>query len=275
MSQPARVEESVAEWALGQLLSPVAVVLVDDGSAPGLRDFDLVFPDGRIEPLEVTSAALPQLLAAMSRHRKATSGALSVPGLARRWTVYTSVATDFRALTADALLGLLGPLEAAGADHLFPARDRVSHPTAVQAARAMGIGGAISGAGKPGLVILSPPNDDRPWVSSAADPASDLVAALEVLAHKDDNRRKLKAPPGVDTHLFVVVHSVNYLPWRDVVTGEHPVRGPKLPIEVTTVWAATEVAGQVLCWQYRGREGWQSWILTSPGFPKRSPEEPS
>ena len=69
---------------------------------------------------------------------------------------------------------------------------------------------------------------------------SDLIAtALEVEAHKFDNRQKLAATGRTERHLFVWVDSSNVGAWGPMARGRMPDRAASLPPEVTHGWLAS------------------------------------
>ncbi len=231
----------------------------DDGKTPGVRDFDILFDDGHIEPLEVTRGTLPELNKALDAHNRRGKLVQSVPGLTRQWHVFSSTATSFKDLTASRLADVLVPLENSAIDTFMLPMDAFQAPQdAVQAARAAGLLAAFAHMGEAGKIVVSPPNDDHIWSSDHSNPGRHAIGVAEDLASKPDNRHKLAVRGIVNSHLFIWIDETNYLPWADLL-GELPNRAPSLPPEITIVWLATRVNGLVICWSYAASRGWTAW----------------
>jgi hypothetical protein len=234
--------------------------IVDDGSKPGLRDFDLVFADGHAEPLEVTSATVPSLRAARAAYERYNPMVLQVGGLTRAWHVFSTIATDFKRLDSRSLAPLLQAIEGAGLDRVHFPMDFHHAPTIHPLAAQLGVDAAFAMTGVAGRVLVSGPDDDRVWSSDHNNPGRHVLAAIEENATKKDNRQKLSARVGVDSHLFIWIDEENYPPWRDLLDGSVPNRAPTLPSEITTVWVATRIAGSLVYWVYALSSGWRTGI---------------
>ena len=72
--------------------------------------------------------------------------------------------------------------------------------------------------------------------------STNTVLAIEAEANKDDNQRTLAARPVTERHLFVLVDLFNHAPWCGMVDEEPPETPPRIPSEITDVWAAAQHA---------------------------------
>ena len=253
-----RARESEAANLACRVRGALRADVVDDGSRPGLRDFDLVFGTTAPEPLEVTSATLPKLRAAQAAYDKYDPLVMQIAGIREAWHVFSTQSTNFKSLTPMALLPLLVAAEATGLRQIHFPTDVHQAPFVYPIAKPLGIDALFVIGGRPGHVLVSGPNDDRMWTSDSVNPGRHVLDVIEELAAKADNRAKLGLGPaaGVESHLFVWIDEDNYLPWKDLVDGLMPVRPPSLPAEIITVWVATNVAGATVYWLYSSRTGW-------------------
>jgi hypothetical protein len=231
----------------------------DDGTASGVRDFDLIFGDGHAEPLEVTQATLPELNSAIAAHESRRMQLVQVPGLSQQWHVFSSSDTPFKDVTATRLARMLAPLEASAVDKFILPGNAPSLPKAsVQEAQALRLIAAFAHSGQQGRVVLTRPSDDREWIGAFENPGQYALAAAEELAGKADNQRKLAVRGHADSHLFIWIDERNFLPWADL-RSNLPNKAPTLPAEITNVWLATTVDDRIICWRYGDARGWSSW----------------
>ncbi|HCF99613.1 MAG TPA: hypothetical protein DEV93_03615 [Chloroflexi bacterium] len=231
----------------------------DDGTASGVRDFDLIFGDGHAEPLEVTQATLPELNKAIAAHETRRMQLIQVPGLSQQWHVFSSSVTPFKTVTPARLARMLLPLESSAVDtFILPGNARSLPKVSVQEAQALGLIAAFAHGGQHGRVVLSRPSDDREWIGAFENPGQYALAAVEELAGKADNQRKLAVRGGADSHLFIWIDERNFLPWADL-RSKLPSKAPTLPAEITNVWLATTVYDRIICWRYADARGWSSW----------------
>lgn len=207
-----------------------------------MRDFDLILPDGSLEPLEVTRCADEEALQTWAR---IGSGVLAAPSLRRRWVMSvppsvpvsesTHVAYDVRAFKKK-IVGALEALEARGCERIDWARlqrePALRHAFHVLLdlrvqdgfARSLpeGVAGHVSFQAAVGGITLP-----------------DLIAiGIEREANEPGNLAKLATlPQARRRHLFVVF---------DGSSGSHfnavdrtlASRLPALPPPITTGWAA-------------------------------------
>lgn len=249
--------ERAAAKLIRSNVGAVKAVLTDDGSTPGVHDFDLVFKDAHREPLEITSSVLPMLKSAQAAHEKYKKLIVTVPGLAGAWHVFSSQSTQFKDLDAKALLPFLRGLESAGLTKIHYPMDHHQAPALHIFARQLGIEAAFAMGGLAGKVLVSMPEDHRVWSSDHSDPGRHVLADIEKIAALRDNRRKLSGFP--KSHLFVWIDENNYLPWRDIFSGEIPSRKPNLPPEISDVWVATRLPGSVSGWHFSQQDGWRAF----------------
>jgi hypothetical protein len=215
----------------------------DAHSAHQTRDFDLVFADGRVEPLEITRYVDEPALRTWERLRGVTP--LAAPSLARTWVLAvpaadfdaggTRVAYDIRKFVAT-IESALAALERAG--HETINLGRIQHDsTLARAFQTLVDLGVQDGCSR------VPAIGQAPYISFNAPVGgitqADLIAsAIEREAAKADNQRKLAQPPGAQRrHLFVVFDGSSGSFFNAVDRG---LRGrlPMLPASITTAWAA-------------------------------------
>lgn len=205
------------------------------------RDFDLVFPDSSLEPLEITIAADEVVRRTWARIEQLDRDA---PSLTKAWTLDIPnttldsggkrgpfAARDFLAHAEP----LLRELEAAGIAEFNPTTWAVAG-TAEQAVTRLLLLGCDLGmshsiaTGETGRIHLT--TGIGGWV----DP--DLVAeAIEQEAAKSDNRAKLSEPANARRrHLCVIIDASM---GATLSAGAHGNLGrlPALPPPVTTAWA--------------------------------------
>ncbi|MGH2800579.1 MAG: hypothetical protein ACRDM0_23510 [Thermoleophilaceae bacterium] len=219
----------------------------DIGGAQHTRDFDLVFHDGRLEPLEVTRFVDRPALETWERIRRAAP--LSAPSLTRRWVLALPHSTpvgderrkpydvkDFIAKVEPALAAI----EAAG--HETINLGRLQHDSALAPAFQTlldlriqdGISHPLEAGQAPHISLFAPVGG----ITNA-----DLVAsATEREAAKPDNQAKLAEPPGAQRrHLFVVFDGSGGSFFNAVDRGMQG-RLPTLAPPITTAWAAARAA---------------------------------
>lgn len=227
-------------WALGG----VKAIPRDAGNVPSMRDFDLVFDDGHIEPLEVTIHADRTVV--QTSERLGRSDKLA-PSLARVWTVDAPpfeidpagrrVPLNVRAFLHGAE-SAIGVLEANAIDRYdvgaVAVEPRLDVSTAYQTLLRLG---SQFGFSREPIAGEQPRIEIGAGVGGVAH--GDLIAAAaEAEAAKPDNQLKLSDPAGAPrAHLFVVVDGSTgpILPaGYNRLVGRLPV----LPPPVSTVWVA-------------------------------------
>ena len=211
-----------------------------DAGGKSLRDFDLVFLDASIEPLEVTRHAQAAVVQTHERlrkfdHRAPTLSrywAISVPNSERRVGEKDPVAYDVRRLSAHAEPALRA-LEQAGYEK-FDLGLMIRDPSVAGALRQLAQLGCDAGFSHP----LAPGETGliHPVAGVGGLIHDDLIAdAIEQEAGKRDNQRKLSQPPGARRrHLFVIADSST-----SVISAAHrgmTGRVPVLPEPITTAW---------------------------------------
>lgn len=260
MRVPTPLEAQAADIA-AHILGASSWTHLDDGVIEGRRDFDLVFPDGHGEALEVTTSSLAQESIQIDRTLEHDRFDWNMPSGRSNWMVQVQPfgvnVKDLHAGLAD----LLGEFEDAGVDRVGFAvqptdemrrfRERLNALGAVSALRV-----------------------DRPYGPmievqlhlSGSFSAEDVTEAVQAELDNAGNRRKLWADGLSGRHLFV---------WVDWVGGAHqaafrsiidPVSSPVLPDEITSVIAApdpTEFDGESL--------GSQVWHSTGDGWVRHGP----
>lgn len=214
-----------------------ARLLPRDSGGQQIRDFDLVLPDGSLEPLEVTQATNSAALQSRARASPGGDGAHDLPECSRSWVVETDkVDRDGGPLDVAAIVAAcrvaLPQLESAGLER-FDSYRRLSSagPEATLAAVGVFVGLSMPARdGSPRLTL------GMEWSSSRRGGSLGGVVLAE--ANKSDNRRKLAVPASAKRrHLVVVVDPVLDRPALALRRGSLGDPPDALPEPITTVWA--------------------------------------
>jgi len=207
------------------------------GAGSGLRDFDLLFPDGRVEPLEVTSNTHRQTRETSARAGRQTSRRTT---LSRTWLLAlpsgSTETLDVERICRD-VIAPLRVVEAHGVNALSEVwmHDSLPLSSAVRAIDALGVTGGTSAVPSDGIARLefAVMYGDRVEVDTVAE-------AIEGVALREDNRAKLREPAGTSRrHLFVLLDwSGGASSWAARHAVEHGMmpRLPVLPVPITTAW---------------------------------------
>lgn len=244
------IEDRIAETVV-RALGASRADRRDRGGGEQIRDFDIVFDDGHTEPLEITLDADKAVVQTWDRLDRANELPADLECL---WMTSPSIydrdgnasVVDVRSLR-EVLIPFLQGLERDGI-HEFTTVGLWGHETHGPTARKLsswGIHHAVS-------TEVPPEHADTPrlhlasshggWVDSGL-----ITHAVEREAEKEDNRAKLAACPNAPRrHLYVGLTSAGRAEgmawWALLVVlereGELPPI-PKLPEEITTVWAGT------------------------------------
>ncbi len=210
--------------------------------AQNTRDFDLVFPDGSFEPLEVTRCADATALQTWDR---IGAGTVVAPSLRRRWvlSVPNSVpisetkraAYDVKEFTAR-IEPALAALESRGHDtiNLGPMQRDPALAPAMQTLLELRVQHGFSRplpGDVPGHISFN--------ASVGGITLPDLIAiGIEREAAKPDNLSKLDDPPQARRrHLFVVFDDSSGS-FFNALDRQMESRLPQLPHPITTAWAA-------------------------------------
>jgi hypothetical protein len=223
---------------------------LDIPPAQSMRDFDLVFDDGRREPLEITSYVDRPALETWERIRRAAP--LAARALTRRWVLAVPHSTSTSATTripydvkefVARVEQALAALEAAGHPtiNLGRLQRESALAAAVQTLFALGIQDGCSyslARGQTATISFNAP------VGGITD-ANLIAPAIEREANDAGNRHKLEQPPhAARRHLFVVFDGSSGSFFNAVQRGLTDGRLPNLPSPITTAWAGA--GGHVL-----------------------------
>lgn len=222
--------------------------------AAGQHDFDLQYLDGLIVPLEVTTSTDEEVERSRAAILNTRKGGPFVPRVHCKhdWDIHPLPEANINTIRAT-IDRYLAAIEAEGLKQFnaFTDADDSSAVSAIfqdlkiEAGRVFRwkpsgrIGIALPGSG--GLVE-----------------AEAVVHAVEAEAWKADNRRKLGTAEAPERHLFVYVDPNKYLAWVALRDEAPPTILPRLPAEVTDVWAATYegTPGCYVVWHARHGNGW-------------------
>jgi len=223
--------------------------------ADGQYDFDLQYPGGLTVPLEVTTAADEEVERSHAAILNARKGGPFVPRVhcKRDWYIHPLPEANINTIRAMSDC-YLAAIEAEGLEQFdaftdaddSPAVCRIFQDLKIEAGRVLRwrpsgrIGIALPGSG--GLVE-----------------AESVTRAVESEAWKVDNRRKLGMVEAPERHLFVYVDPNNYLVWVALRDKAPSTIFPRLPEEITDVWAATTegTPGWYVVWHAHHVSGWR------------------
>jgi hypothetical protein len=228
----------------------------DKEGARNTRDFDLVFPDGRYEALEVWTFTDP--VAEAGRAARVDNDVLPSKLLSRTWFVTAPVDAQVKGLLA-AVEPALRALERRGRTEFerddywrlqleFGSDDELREAAATLAERRVHSARSYASADyeQPTIHLFAP-------TGGVLDP-QDINRAVEDAAWKRDNLRKLAAAEGAAArHLFVPIRMRATLAFAAAVHGPPPT-APNLPSETTRAWAFA-IRPQVM-W-VEPNSGWQ------------------
>jgi hypothetical protein len=236
--------------------------------AQGMHDFDMRLPHGVTVAVEVTSVTDPRLMTALStlHDPKGPITAQSIDGHGRlrwSWSVMPTADTNLKSL-ASGVVELLAAIEA-GAGGSAPAPwyvhgDPFDSPLRRRLHEDFRLAAAMPRPRPPGMtsarVDVWSPQHHRVWGESAGE---HVVRAVDVLAAKDDNVRKLAAADAAERHLFVWIDPRSSLEWIDMAHEVLPIRPPQLPAVIDAVWTGTAGPADLL-WRYDRECGWQTVV---------------
>lgn len=236
MEKPKKIDdELLAATALRRILGAIAIEKIDTGKANGVRDFDLIFADGRREALEVTStksARLNRKMETFLAKRK-----FDVSHLAHGWTVEIRPAVDepvnLRYLE-ERLPQLLAEAEHSDVDKIVDCNHR--HGDGDLASRLDSIGVQS--------IFKVPYEHHFPDVVrvrigyGGAYSDHDLTEAVQPEICDKGNRRKLEESGHPARHLWVWVLNSAMGANAAIFSPDPKGLGPELHREVTHVWAA-------------------------------------
>jgi hypothetical protein len=214
------------------------------GAPAGTRDFDLVFSDGHVEPLEATTVADDAVIGTSQRMSRLDRDS---PSLSRIWTIHmpsSEVGPDGVARQTAVLEfhsraeKLLRRLEEEGCHEFDVRRQWPSDPSLAATFRSLAKIGSIWGnsfdlpRGRVGRVYVF--IESGGWADPDGIAASVESAALA--GNTITNADKLREPRGAQRrHLFVQIHSSDAHAFFAVEETTRS-RIPELPDPITTAW---------------------------------------
>lgn len=246
--------EGVANRVMERLIAGAVMEYRPDQSA-GQYDFDLVFPEGTREPVEVTASVderRERAVAAIFNPRK--GGAfVQTRRCGNDWLVHAPASANINRIKAQTD-NYLADIEDAGLTRFFSARDAEENPSVERIYGDLGVkaGGLAKGRPPGRICIITTPG------GGGVVGTQHLHLAVEAEAAKEANRRKLSGVRATRRRLFVYVHPGNFLRWIALIDLEPPEAGPRLPAEVDVLWAATETCSPTtyVVWQATRASGW-------------------
>ncbi|MFE6182886.1 hypothetical protein ACFQ6U_00335 [Streptomyces sp. NPDC056465] len=240
--QRIRGEEQWVRACLQQALPDVDVRLHDDGSRPGMHDFDLVREGRKFAAVEVTAAAdavsleLWKLINGGDRWVREE--------LAGGWMVALEPTARAKRLRSE-LPKLLARLEAMGIPQLSEAHG----PTEdlVEQAERFGVVSAYQSPSTefPGSIyctISLPQQRSGGWVPETGDAFAHWVGDWLTAPNQADNLGKLQRSGADERHLFLLLPGFTTAPFEALdplmrPNGPLPTVTPHLPEEITHLWA--------------------------------------
>jgi hypothetical protein len=253
--------ETVAQRLVESILRGSRMEYREDQSR-SIHDFDLHHADGRISAVEVTASVdrvKQQANAAILDRRK--GGPVIKAHLSKKdWYITPDARAEIANIRkkADRCLAVI---ESAGVEKFFGPTDW-DIPGVERIYRELGVwSGSVLSLGRPGYISIGPPG--------GGGAVGAVLATNAVLkeAVKNDNRKKLGAAKTEERHLMVYIDLGNYLAWCALVDFEPKPEVPKLPPEITHVWAFSETRkpGEFVVWRAGATLPWWSHRFALPG----------
>lgn len=258
--QRTRSEEQWVRTCLREALPGVEVRLHDDGSRPGMHDFDLVREGHRFAALEVTAAADATSLELWKLIN--SGGRWTQEGLAGGWMVALAPTARVKLLRSE-LPRLLAHLEAVGISQISDIYGSANYLT--DRAERLGIISIHQSPSTdfPGSIyctISLPPERSGGWVPDTGDAFSQWVSNWLCEPSQSDNLGKLRRSGVAERHLFLLLPGFTTAPFEALdplmrPKGPLPTVAPQLPEEITHLWAMSSWAtGDGFRWA--PNEGW-------------------
>ncbi|MGW3586240.1 hypothetical protein ACWDM8_33515 [Streptomyces rubiginosohelvolus] len=265
MQQPRR-EEQWVRACLQQALPDVEVRHHDDGSRPGMHDFDLVREGHRFAALEVTAAADA---ASLELWKLVNGGPRWIRDeLAGGWMVSLAPTARAKRIRSE-LPRLLASLEAMGVPRI--SEDHGPTEDLTEKADRLGIVSAYQSATDfPGSIYLTislPPERSGGWVPDTGDAFCHWVSDWLGEPSQSDNLGKLIRSGATERHLFLLLPVFTTAPFEAFdplmrPDGPLPMLDPELPREVTHLWAMSSLnTGDIFHWS--PSVGWMRFQKTS------------
>ncbi|MGH2817392.1 MAG: hypothetical protein ACRDJS_02885 [Actinomycetota bacterium] len=253
-SRRSRRLEDLAALEVGRLTG-ARVEKRDTGAKQSMRDFEIVFSDGRRGALEVTQLTEENMEAIMGALDKVGLG-IETTALTRRWYLWLSLGNEpFRGASLRDLrknvVGFLASLEQDGVTEFYPDPWRPSSRAVDQLLSRFPVldSGTSSTIQEQPRVQILPPG-----MAGIAE-AETLVELIRAVAWLPDNRRKLDVDGVDDRHLFVWVHP--WLPAATALDEPAPDIAVHLPPEVSHLWVALNTSAPPRrLWRYSATSGW-------------------
>lgn len=269
-AKPLRPDEERVRRSLEQDLG-VPVMAHDDGSAPGMYDLEIRYPDRSAAPVEVSSTVSGELLSTMTQlEKKADGGWYPSTSLSRVWLVRTLPAVRVRGL-GPAVEQHLQVLEAA---RVWRFHASIASAAAI-AARLAGVLVSPAEAAQKALLGLGVLNAesyvplggrDAPGFAvtvhggggswgGTAEAVVDWIMEFVRDGNRTDNLTKLASASAGEAHLAVTasISGVDFAVWRAVEdtdgSGVVPRTVPILPSPLTHLWLFSPGGPTGLAWQ--------------------------
>lgn len=213
----------------------------DDGSRPGMHDLNILYTDLPAAAVEITSAADAEMIAF---YRRMNEGRWIEPALAGGWAIHVHRSAQWKRLERE-LPGLLRSWEEAGVHQFRPGRGT---PDERLAAELRLTSAFRSGTSFPGSIYVMadiPPERAGGFVQPTGDALAEWLSEFLHSPARAGDRRKLALSRAAETHVFVIVPGLAAeAPFHvlDLVMRDDaplPTVDPRLPDEITDVWAAT------------------------------------
>jgi hypothetical protein len=221
--------------------------------ARGEWDFDLVFPNGEHEPVEVT-------ISTVLERQRIYAAILNDHGLFvdRRicendWHVTPYQNANIRRIRRD-IDRYLAEVERAGTANFFDGRASNNEPVQRICTELRIEAGTQCTWRPPGRIALGLPGQGGTLS------ADNVIEDVEAEANKADNRAKLGRSLAPNRHLAVILGDLNGLGRASMLRGFVPDRPATLPAEITVAWVITRLNGattEYLVWRNRSGAEWE------------------
>jgi hypothetical protein len=272
--------ERTAKTVLEAVLAGAKLTYRVDQS-DGEYDFDLLYSDGRVAVVEVTTSLdhrQAQISAAIQSKKKSPMIAafhckktwMITPLQNARINIIREEADRRLAALEEAGIDEFSVLEvaeskqlrAAGLEEIFPDKILPRSVESICDRLMLRAGGVVTSQGPSPQIILR-----HPTYGGTVGPMR-AIDAGNTEAWKQDNRKKLGRAAATERHLVVFVDVTNGLAWTALADCDPPLTCPELPPEIDQIWLIGEFRGSDMnrwfVWHGGKTEHWQKLEIAMP-----------
>lgn len=251
-----RREEALAAAIVERVL-PGTRAEYQSSQSHGECDFNLHWPTGQVELLEVTIATDEDKERVYAAIRGRSGEEMFVARGACQWDWYIipGRSPNVKNLRRN-LARYLSAIEAEGIEDFFSQTDAMDSPAVFAIMKDLGIeAGRVLPWDPPGRIGIGYPG------SVGILDSQHVIDAANRELMKDDNRFKLGARVGEASHLAIVLGRHASLVEASMREGMLPTGVPSMLPEITTCWLICPVPKPNVClvWMFSSESGWLNW----------------